>query len=247
MSLSPQINYDEFNVNLENSFVMVCGLVFQYFYNMEVKFSRAMITPILDHLLPLYIWYTMVSTNKPFPREYVAIAEQILSTSVKALIVYVVSMYTGPHSSTLALCLLLLSSAGLLYPQMFTHDERYHIHLRFFEDCLIMNSLVYLKYLQRLEDITLPLPVESTLPTLTVVSLIIHHDTFPNGTLDNNKLEDNSRDRQATVNSGSLFTPTVCMRRYFLAYCVGLLSAYVHPVSYLVNDPDSSLLVGWDK
>ena len=118
--------------------VLAAGAVFQTFAKMQPLFSRALMVPGLSNLLPLFIGISLVNTSTEFPATQ-AVLEQVFATLCKLAILYfVVSRYS--HNEELVVgAFLILTHSGLLNPKMYRGDPTYSTHLRFFEDCLIMN------------------------------------------------------------------------------------------------------------
>lgn len=118
--------------------VLAAGAVFQAFAQMQPLYSRALMVPGLSNLLPLFIGISLVNAPNEFPATQ-AVLEQVFATFCKLAILYfVVSRYS--HNEELVVgVFLVLTHSGLLNPKMYMGDPTYSTHLRFFEDCLIMN------------------------------------------------------------------------------------------------------------
>lgn len=148
---SSYYNIDELNASIQNTFTIACGLIFQKASHLNKKFSSHLVVPITTHLLPLFIWYTMVSHQAHFP-DWRACLEQALATAAKIMLLYFLVNNYDLSEETIAAGFLVLTNVGMLYPNLFVHDSTYHIHLRFFEDTIILNMLSQFFHLRSLQQ-----------------------------------------------------------------------------------------------
>lgn len=149
--MSSYYNIDELTASIENSFTIACGLVFQKVCNMDRRFSSHLVVPIMTHLVPLYVWYTMVSFQGDLPT-WQGCLEQLVSTASKLAILYYIVNNYEENEEVIAASFLIVSNVGMLNPRLFIHDEEYHIHLRFLEDTIILNMVSQFFYLRSLQQ-----------------------------------------------------------------------------------------------
>ena len=134
-------------VGLENTFIATVGFFFQKHYKMNSKFSHALIKPLLENLIPLYIWTTVVGEKLEFP-DLLSCFHQLLCTLFKLVTIYYVSQRFSNNVDNIVLSFLLLTNTGLLYPSYFVGDRDRNIKQRFLEDCLILNLFSRVFYIQ---------------------------------------------------------------------------------------------------
>lgn len=149
--MSSYYNIDELNATIENSFTIACGLLFQKACNMDRKFSTHLIVPIMTHLVPLFVWYTMVSHQGNLPSGR-ACLEQLVATVAKLIVLYFIVKKYEDNEEIIAVAFLIVTNVGMLYPKLFSHDDVYHIHLRFFEDTVMLNMVSQFFHLRSLQQ-----------------------------------------------------------------------------------------------
>ena len=132
--MSPQILSKQVQIVV----LMLAGAGIQLSKKVQPLFSRALMVPAISNLLPLFVWASLVNAPTEYP-QIRAVSEQILSTFGKVVTLqWVISKYSDYEEWVIA-CFLLLTHSGLLNPEHFFGDPSYSQHLRYFEDCLLLN------------------------------------------------------------------------------------------------------------
>jgi hypothetical protein len=149
--MSSYYNIAELNASIQNTFTIGACLIFQKFFNLNQKFSSHLFVPLMTHLLPLYVWYSMLSYQGSFP-DWKTCLEQLLSTVAKIGSLYLVVLKYPDNEEMIAAGFLMVTHVGMLYPELYSHDKTYHIHLRFAEDTLILNMVSHFCYLRSLQQ-----------------------------------------------------------------------------------------------
>lgn len=148
--MSSYYNIDELNASMQNTFIILAGLLFQKFSNLEKSFSSHLFVPVMGSLVPLYIWYSMTSYRGNFP-DWPTCLEQLSSTAAKLVFLFLAVKRFPDSEEHIALSFLLVTHGGMLCPELYAHDRSYHIHLRFAEDTLLLNMVSQFCHLRALQ------------------------------------------------------------------------------------------------